>query len=132
VDQIDWRGKGHGTKSLEYLCKDHGFFFKGHTALADVEAALNLVSQIDPDTGKPYLDELLKNARTLCKWVIAKNSRYEIKDELKNRGYRWDAKQKVWKIKVPLESREEEEFLSDHPLGGNPVTKEIPLEDNFK
>ncbi len=98
LKQIDWRTKGHGTKALEYLCKDHGFFFDGHTALADVEAALYLISHKDPDSREFYLKELIEKARIKQKWVLARQSQFEFKDTLRERGYRWDSSMKVWKI----------------------------------
>ncbi|NRA46351.1 MAG: DNA polymerase III subunit epsilon [Oligoflexales bacterium] len=130
--QIDWKEKGHGSRSVEFLAKDHGFFFDGHTALMDVKACVKLLGTEDPESGYPYLLELLGNARIQKKWVYANGAGYDLKDELKQRGYMWERQKKVWKKCVPAESMEEEEFLAQHPLGGEASSEPILLHDLFK
>ena len=132
MSQIDWKDKGHGSRSVEYLAKDHGFFFDGHTALMDVKACLKLLSMQDPDKEAPYLLELLANARIKKKWVFANGAGFDLKDELKQRGYLWERQKRVWKKCVPIESMEEEEFLSQHSLGGQASSEPIMLHDLFK
>ena len=132
MSQIDWREKGHGSSAIEYLAKDHGYFFDGHTALVDAKASLHLLTLQDPDTQKNYLHELLQNARIKMKWVYAAGADFSVKDELKERGYSWERHEKVWRKKVPETSQEEEEFILSHPLAGNAKIKVIPLHDNFK
>lgn len=132
MSQIDWKDKGHGSRSVEFLAKDHGFFFDGHTALMDVKACLQLLAMSDPDTRSPYLLELLNNARVKKKWVFANGAGFDLKDELKKRGYKWEPKKKVWKKCVPLENMEEEEFLGQHPLGGEASSEPISFHDLFK
>ena len=132
MSQIDWKEKGHGSRSAEFLAKDHGFFFDGHTALMDVKACVRLISLIDPDTKAPYFQELLANARIQKKWVFANGAGFDLKDELKQRGYMWERQKRVWKKCVPMESMEEEEFLAKHPLGGEASTEPISLHDLFK
>ncbi|MFK7827439.1 MAG: 3'-5' exonuclease [Oligoflexales bacterium] len=132
MSQIDWKNKGHGSRSLEYLAKDHGFFFNGHTALMDAKASLKLLKMHDPDKDVPYLHELLGNARIQKKWVFANGASFDLKDELKQRGYMWERQKRVWKKCVPLESMEEEEFLAQHSLGGQTSSEPISLHDLFK
>ena len=132
MSQINWREKGHGSCALEFLAKDHGFFFDGHTALIDAKASFYLLTLINPETKKDYFSELLEQARIPMKWVYAFGSDFSIKDELRDRGYRWERSEKVWRKKVPLNSNEEEEFILNHPLAGSSKIKHIPLKENFK
>ena len=87
---------------------------------------------IDPDTGLPYLNELVQDVRTQKKWVYAYGSSFEIKDELKSRGYMWDASKRVWKILVALSNEDEEEFLRSHPRGGQPLSENVAFSSTFK
>lgn len=131
LHQIAWRQKGHGSASLEYLCKDHGFFFEGHTALADVEAALYLIS-LNDQNGSAYLKELLMHARQRMKWVHANGAAFDFKDTLRQRGYRWDKDNRVWKIKVLEQSKEEEDFIAAHNEAGVAQCIGIALHENFR
>ncbi len=130
ANQIVWKDKGHASKSLECLAKDHGFFYDAHTALSDVKAAVHLLAMEDPDTKQSYLMELLTHASAKRKIVIAEGSRIEFKDELKKRGYRWNGA--CWSICVPSHSFEEENFIASHPGAGTAVVEEVRLKDNFK
>lgn len=132
MTQIAWLDKGHRSKSLENLAHDHGFFFQGHTALMDVKASLYLINRKDPDTSQTYFFELLSNARISSKWVIAFGASFEMRQELKDRGYMWDPGSRVWKIAVPVNNSEEEDFLQSHPLAGHAQVKNIRLVDHFK
>ncbi|MFK7827834.1 MAG: hypothetical protein AB8G05_27045, partial [Oligoflexales bacterium] len=85
-----------------------------------------------PDKDTPYFLELLSNARIQKKWVFANGADFDLKDELKQRGYLWERQKRVWKKCVPLESMEEEEFLAQHSLGGKASSEPILLHDLFK
>ncbi len=59
---IDWRGKGHYSRSLEDLLRNHGIRMEGlHRARADATAMLVLLSQPSA-SGGTYFAELLRNA----------------------------------------------------------------------
>lgn len=133
MSQIPWRQKGHGSRSLEFLLKDHGLFFDGHTALADVKATLRLLSFTDPETHYSYFKELLDEARIPMKWVFAKNASFDFKDQLKDRGYMWDATLRSWKKKCPQDTDSEETFISNNsPAAGHAVVEAIKFSDHFK
>ena len=60
MNGVKWKRKGFQSKGLQNLLADHGLTPNtAHRALADVMAALDLLSQIDPQRGEPYLLELL-------------------------------------------------------------------------
>jgi DNA polymerase-3 subunit epsilon len=131
MKQVSWRDKGHGSMSLEYLAKDHGFFFTGHTALIDAKATLNLLSKVDPETKRSYFWELLQKARVANKWVYAENTKWENNGILKQRSYRWDPERKVWKKLVPAVSQSEEKFFAENPHLGTLRIVLLGLHENF-
>lgn len=133
--QIDWRSKGYPTQKLEILGIYHGFFTDAHRALNDVHALLYLLSLPDQNTGKPYLNELLINARRPTVHVLASKAPFEAKNLLKSRGYSWDNAQRVWnkhsyKDELPQELSWLEEFVYAGRFEGS--TREIPITDHFK
>lgn len=130
ASQVAWKRKGHSSRALESLARDHGFFYDAHKALADVRAGLKILAMNDPDTGRSYLTELLTTASIQKKVVIAQGSSIDIKDILKKRGYRWNGS--FWSICVPGDSFDEEEFINDNPQAGQAVVEYIPVKDNFK
>ncbi len=132
MSQIDWKNKGHGSRSLEYLCKDNGFFFDGHRALIDAEASTYLISLVDKSTETPLLKELLSKAFIPMKWVYAQGAHFDFKDNLRNRGYQWEPRKRVWRKLVALTNNEEELFIKTNAQAGNPYCEEIRPENNFK
>ncbi len=133
--QVDWPEKGFPSQKLEILAIYHGFFCNAHRALADADTLLNLLQMPDPHTGTPYFKELLLNARRKMAIVSAVKSPIETKDELKNRGYRWDPEKRVWSKMIYLEEKEEEiTWLTDAIYNGyyQGLVKELALSDSFK
>jgi DNA polymerase-3 subunit epsilon len=84
--QVDWTKKGFPSQKLEILSIYHGFFTDAHRALNDADALLYLVSQTDQATQKPYLLELLQNAKKVTIHVVAAGAPFESKDHLRLRG----------------------------------------------
>jgi DNA polymerase III, alpha subunit (gram-positive type) len=133
--QIDWSLKGFTSSKLELLNIYHGFFTDSHRAINDVDALLYLVSLSDASSGKPYLFELLQNAKRPMTQVIASSAPFESKDHLKGRGYSWDNTNRFWaKIIFQDEVKTEMVWLEDvvysGPFAG--LTRDIALVDGFK
>nr|BFD67034.1 3'-5' exonuclease [Bdellovibrio sp. HAGR004] len=133
--QIDWTAKGFSSTKLELLNIYHGFFTDSHRAINDVDALLYLLSLEEEKTNKPYLLELITNARRLMTQVIATAAPFESKDHLKTRGYNWDSVNRFWhkiifKDEVPHETKWLEETVYVGPFGG--MTRDIALVDAFK
>jgi DNA polymerase III subunit epsilon len=104
MTQIPWKEEGFGGVGVECLGLASGFFFAGHRAVIDCQACIELLSRNLPNSKELALKLLLENARkTVCR-VWAESSRYETKDNLKLRGYRWNDGQngrpKSWYIDV--------------------------------
>jgi DNA polymerase-3 subunit epsilon len=135
LKQIDWTTKGYGIHKLEILCIYHGFFADAHRALSDAEALLYLLTMTDRTSRKPYMNELLINARRPMVRMAAKNSPFESKDHLKERGYSWDANNRYWfktiyKDHLTDELAWMETVIYNGAYRGS--AEEIPITDNFK
>lgn len=88
---IRWRAQGKGSQKLEFLVYAYGYFFDGHTALADANATLFVLGENCPD-GHPHptpLAELLHAVNHPRIRVAATGAPFASKDELKARTYRW-------------------------------------------
>ncbi|RVU36010.1 hypothetical protein EOI86_12245 [Hwanghaeella grinnelliae] len=117
IEDMDWKNRGFGSNSLEYLLMKQGFFFEGHRAKIDCLAGIALLASTLP-TGEPALAALLASARKERTLVHAVNSPFETKDILRARGYRWDPGDRVWwTLTEDLEG--EQAWLSDHVYGGS-------------
>lgn len=132
---IDWYARGFTSSKLELLNIYHGFFTDSHRAINDVDALLYLLSLGGVQEAKPYLHELLGNAKRPMVHVIASSSPFESKDHLKTRGYRWDNTNRFWskvifQDELNSELRWLEETVYVGPFAG--LTREIALADSFK
>ena len=96
LSDIDWVSEKLGSRKLDYIAFQMGFFFGAHRAEEDCQALLEILARPLPVSGhaglKPLLDRLPKTGYT----VYALNSPFATKDALKARQYRWDAEGKVW------------------------------------
>lgn len=102
---IDWKAHGFGTRALNYLAADHGFVNPfAHRAVFDCATTFRLI--------QPHMAEMVERsfATEYCVW--AEGAPFESKDKLKERGYRWDAAQRVWsRVLTERELQEERDFL---------------------
>jgi DNA polymerase-3 subunit epsilon len=101
MSQVPWNEEGINGRSLEYIAMKQGFFFDGHRAADDCLAAIHMLAQPLPRSGKLAMAALRETAakKTLRLW--AENSPFETKDTLKKRGYKWSdgsiaGKPKAW------------------------------------
>jgi DNA polymerase III subunit epsilon len=99
-EQVPWAEEGLRSRSLDYLLYRFGWFFDGHRAMNDCRATLHLLSRDLPMSGRPALAVLLQTARRRSWCLRALESRIELKDRLKARGYRWsngeDGRPRAW------------------------------------
>jgi DNA polymerase-3 subunit epsilon len=111
MSQVDWAGQGFEGTKLAYLASQCGFFFDGHRAENDCLAGLEILAR-PLATGRTALAHMLDAARTPSWRIVADRAPYEMKDQLKARGYRWNSDEaagpKAWSISVPETDRQAE------------------------
>lgn len=86
--EIPWRGLGYEGAKLGYLLYQSGLFHKGHRALEDCYALLNVLSVEQKTTTMCGLQLLLASARE-PRVEIEVSSPFELRDFFRKRGYRW-------------------------------------------
>ncbi len=105
MTQVPWGEEGFESPKLEYLAMKSGFFYDGHRAAVDCNAAIELLSRPLPRSGTLALQALLEEARKPTCRVWAEGSPYDFKDILRSRGYRWNdgdnGKPRSWYRDVP-------------------------------
>jgi DNA polymerase-3 subunit epsilon len=102
--EIDWRSHGFEGSRLGYLLMGAGLFHTAHRAVDDCRALLEILAITLTKTEQPALASLLDRARRNTVRIWAENSPYDLKDNLKKRGYRWndgsDGRPKSWHIEI--------------------------------
>jgi len=96
LSDIDWMAEKLGSRKLDYIAFQMGFFFGAHRAEEDCQALLETLARPLPVSGRPGLKQLLDRLPEVSYTVYAINSPFSSKDVLKARQYRWDAEGKVW------------------------------------
>jgi DNA polymerase-3 subunit epsilon len=137
---IDWRAGGFDGRSLGWLLAQCGYFHGAHRAGDDVDAVIQILRQPFPDGGTA-LAEMLATARAPSWRFRAVGAAFELKDELRLRGYRWDAEgdPKCWWREVPDARRTEEEWwLAGHvysaearPRALGPIVERVTWHERY-
>jgi DNA polymerase-3 subunit epsilon len=122
MSQVDWQAEGFETLKLSFLAATAGFFYDKHRAVHDCHAAIELLARPLPKSGERAMAQLLEKARAPSWRIWASQAPFELKDVLRNRGYRWNADgvgaAKAWMIDVPDARKEEEcRFLQEEIYG---------------
>ncbi|NEX91196.1 3'-5' exonuclease [Caulobacter sp. 17J65-9] len=138
MSEVDWAGEGYEGTKLAYLASSTGFFYERHRATHDCLAALELLARVHPVSRRTGLAQLLDRARTPTWRIWAENSPFDLKGQLKARGYRWNAEAgggpRAWYIDVVKEAREAEvAFLRAEIYRGeiDPLIRRIDAYDRF-
>ena len=97
---IDWRAEGFGAGKLDYVLMQQGWFFDSHRAKADCLAGVFLLGLTLPHSNEHAMRALLESARKQQFSIRAIGAPFEMKDNLRKRGYRWDpgdpTREKAW------------------------------------
>jgi DNA polymerase-3 subunit epsilon len=117
--EVDWRVHGFEGSRLAYLLSGAGYFHAAHRAIDDCHALVEVLSRPLPTTSKPAFTALMSRARRSTIRVWAQSSPFDLKDELKRRGYRWndgsDGRPKSWHIDVDeAQSDDELKYLKEN------------------
>lgn len=109
-NDIDWRAGGLDGRSLGWLLAQCGYYHGAHRAADDVDAVIALLRHGLPD-GSTALGEMLATAQPSWRFR-AVGAAFELKDQLRARGYRWDSDgdPKCWWREVSDTKRLEEEW----------------------
>lgn len=110
--EIDWGSRGYEGTKLGYLIGQAGYFHEGHRAVDDCFALLEVLArEAEGVTATAFAELYAASQRTRIR-IYAENSPFEMKDNLKARGYRWsdgtDGRPKSWWIEVGEEAFEGE------------------------
>lgn len=106
--EVDWARAGFDGRALGWLGLQAGWFHEAHRAIGDVDALIGLLSHALTD-GRTVLAELTDNSAKPSLRVEAIGADFAVKDQLRSRGYRWDANMKVWWREIAAGDRAEEE-----------------------
>lgn len=118
ASEIDWKEYGYSGAKLSYLVAEAGFFHGAHRAIDDCHAVVELLARPLPATSTPALSILLDRARRNTCRIWAERSPFDLKNILKDRGYRWndgaDGSMRSWYVDVGEDQREIElKFLKE-------------------
>jgi len=140
INDINWDKRGFKAVKQELLCIWHGFYYDSHRAMTDIDALIHLLTHVSYSDNKPIV-ELIKNAkRPMCR-VEAVFAKYEYKNLLKKRNYRWhdpdngNKEDKAWCKLIPHEDMEiEREWLNENIYSNNFKGRfiEITIVDKYK
>jgi DNA polymerase-3 subunit epsilon len=112
VNQVEWRAHGFEGSRLGYLLNGIGLFHKPHRAVDDCHALLEILAHTLSGTERSALSLLLENARRRTVRIWAEHAPFDLKDELKKRGYRWspgdEGRRKAWYVDVDEANRDDE------------------------
>lgn len=87
--EVEWRKHGFDGSRLGYLLAGVGLFHRAHRAIDDCRALIEILSSDIPKLNRSAFAILLERARRKTIRIWAKQSPFELKDTLKQRGYRW-------------------------------------------
>lgn len=112
AQEVEWRNYGFDGSRLGYLLAGVGYFHEAHRAVEDCQALLEILARQLPETNTTALAVLLERARRTTFRIWAERSPFDLKDELKKRGYRWndgnDGRPKAWYVDVSETQRDGE------------------------
>ena len=100
---IDWDLLGSTGRKLEFLCMQRGWFYDAHRACTDCLALAWLMSE-EPDALSMLCDQALHGT---CRLYLTGRT-YDIRERLKELGYRFDGARQQWYIVCPEEEAREQ------------------------
>lgn len=89
INDIDWSNEDVGSRKLDYIAYQAGYFFDGHRAVNDAQATLHLLTKELPVSGRLGMSLLLNKAREKSRRFFTVGAPFDKKDDLKERAYRW-------------------------------------------
>ncbi|APT34566.1 clustering-based subsystem [Methylobacterium phyllosphaerae] len=113
--QIRWSHEGVGCTELPFIAYRQGYFFEGD-ASRRLEALLEILEMPLPQSGQVAIVALAAAAQRETSQVWALGASYEVREDLRKRGYRWhgghDGRYRAWVREVdPTQVEAERRFL---------------------
>ena len=138
--EIDWNARGYEGTKLGYLINQSGYFHVGHRAVDDCFALLEVLALSQGDNNQTPFAELYQASQRSRVRIFAENSPFDLKDRLKERGYRWsdgsDGRPKSWWIEIGEEATEDElQFLRNEIYrweDADPPVQRLTAFDRFR
>jgi DNA polymerase-3 subunit epsilon len=134
--EIDWVGMGFEGRSQTNLLNQHGWFSDAHRAGSDVWSLLWLLTQkrIDPDSEnvRSHFARLLESAEQPSMLITATRAPFAAKDELKARGYKWNALERVWQKQVKLDEASTEAAWFQEKLLPAPTANTVIAAERYR
>lgn len=138
--EIDWISRGYEGTKLGYLTGQAGYFHKGHRAVDDCFALLEVLALEVAGAESTAFCELYAASQRSRVRIFAENSPFDMKDHLKSRGYRWsdgsDGRPKCWWIDVGEDALDSElRYLRDEIYrhsDADPPIRRLTAFDRFR
>lgn len=134
ANDFNWLDAGFDGRKLGHLLMQTGRFNDAHRALADVISLLHVLAhRLDDD--RTILGHLLENAATPSLRIEATGAPFDRRAALKSRGYRWDARARVWWCEIAAEEHEDEAMWLQRevmPHGPTPRTRLITWHERHR
>lgn len=136
VREIDWPALGFEGRSQSFLLSQHGWFSPAHRASADVWSLLWLLMQkwADPDHRylRSHFARLIESSAHPSVLISAQGAPFAAKDELKVRGYKWNALERVWQKQLKLDDVAEELTWFRSKVLPEPVLRRLSAVDRYR
>ena len=134
MNDFDWLSAGFDGRKLGHLLMQSGRFNDAHRAMADVISLLHLLAH-RLDDGRTVLGQLLENAATPSLRIEATNAPFERRGVLRDRGYRWDPRGRVWWCEIATDEHESEALWLQRevtPHGPAPRTRPVTWHERHR
>ena len=131
--EIDWAAHGFDGAKLGHLLMQIGYFTTGHRADADVISLAHLLTH-RPDGVRPLMAELIARAAQPSLRFEATGAPFDKRHLLKARGYRWDAREKVWWREIAEAAHEAEALwlARDAELRATPRVNQLSWNTRYR
>lgn len=131
--EIDWAAHGFDGAKLGHLLMQMGYFTTGHRADADVISLAHLLTH-RPDGVRPLMAELVARAAQPSLRFEATGAPFDKRHLLKARGYRWDAREKVWWCEIAEAAHEAEALwlARDAELRATPRVNQLSWNTRYR
>jgi DNA polymerase-3 subunit epsilon len=137
--EVSWSDFGFEGSKLGYLLSQCGWFHQGHRAVEDCHALLEVLATPLRGATACAMTHLLASARKALLRIWAEGSPFDMKDNLKKRGYRWNdgtnGRPKSWFIEIAEDAYEAEmKFLRQeiYRRDVEPFTQRITAFERFR